>query len=321
MEKIKSMLRFFLRLLDNIFFQKGFDEKDTIIVVGSPRSGTTWIMELLNCLPQYTTIFEPFHPIRFPQVKELISSMRPYKAADSDVDSLHDYLYNVFKGNVTSLRPRYRITINNMLKRIIAKKLIIKFVRANRLVPWIVNNYDLRAVVFITRHPCSTISSQIRTGYTGYDVERFAPSIDQVVNDASILGFESSIIEKLGEITSEAEILAAVWAMDQIIPMRENNVKMFKLSYEDLVFYPEQIIKQLLQFLNEMDRYDNIITKVGTPSMTSKDKSSVTVKKVTWKDELNAVQIENIYRVLSWFGISFNDWSYSILDKTYPIFA
>lgn len=151
-------------------------------------------MEILNHLPQYTTIFEPLHPKWFPRVKELELSMRHYEAADSDNDLLYYYLQSVLKGEVTSQRPRYRVTINNILKRITAKKTIIKFVRANRLVSWIVNNHDLRAVGFITRHPCATISSQFRTGYTGYDVERFAPSVDQVVDDASMLGFESSII-------------------------------------------------------------------------------------------------------------------------------
>lgn len=319
-EYIKSMLKFFLRVLDKVIFQKGFHEKDTIIIVGSPRSGTTWIMEILNHLPQYTTIFEPLHPKWFPRVKELELSMRHYEAADSDNDLLYYYLQSVLKGEVTSQRPRYRVTINNILKRITAKKTIIKFVRANRLVPWIVNNHDLRAVVFITRHPCATISSQFRTGYTGYDVERFAPSVDQVVDDASMLGFESSIIHKLSGIKNEAEILAAVWAMDQIIPMREENEKIFRLSYEDLLFSTEQTLTQLLRFLNEMDHYEDIITKVETPSMTSKKKSSEAVKEVTWKDELNAIQIEEIRRVLSWFCISFDDWSYTILDKTYPLY-
>ena len=54
--------------------------------------------------------------------------------------------------------------------------------------------------------------------------------------------------------------------------------------------------------------------------MTSKKKSSEAVKEVTWKDELNAIQIEEIRRVLSWFCISFDDWSYTILDKTYPLY-
>jgi hypothetical protein len=36
------------------------DPSDTIVVVGSPRSGTTWLLELLRALPGYKAINEPF---------------------------------------------------------------------------------------------------------------------------------------------------------------------------------------------------------------------------------------------------------------------
>jgi len=318
--KIKSILTFFIKLFDKIIFLKGFNEKDSIIIIGSPRTGTTWIMEILNNLPQYTTIFEPLHPIWFPRVKELKLSMRHYETADSDNGLLYDYLHKVFNGEVTSQRPRYRLTFANILKRVTAKKLIVKFVRANRLVPWIVNNYNLRAVIFITRHPCATISSQFRTGYTGYDTERFIPSVVQVVEDAFKLGFESNILKKLEGLKTEAEILAAIWAMDQIIPLREKNEKIFIISYEDLLFYPEQTITHLLRFLNEMNHYENIIKKVETPSMTSRKKSSKEVKEVTWKDQITAVQIEEIRGVLEWFGISFDDRGYTVLNNNLPLY-
>jgi len=175
-------------------------------------------------------------------------------------------------------------------------------------------------VIFITRHPCATISSQFRTGYTGYDTERFIPSVVQVVEDAFKLGFESNILKKLEGLKTEAEILAAIWAMDQIIPLREKNEKIFIISYEDLLFYPEQTITHLLRFLNEMNHYENIIKKVETPSMTSRKKSSKEVKEVTWKDQITAVQIEEIRGVLEWFGISFDDRGYTVLNNNLPLY-
>ena len=33
------------------------NEKEAILVFGTPRSGTTWVMEILEALPEYKTIF------------------------------------------------------------------------------------------------------------------------------------------------------------------------------------------------------------------------------------------------------------------------
>lgn len=60
-------------------------EKEAILIFGAARSGTTWIMEILETLPDYKSIFEPFHPDWFPEVRklknigsEINSTMRPY---------------------------------------------------------------------------------------------------------------------------------------------------------------------------------------------------------------------------------------------------
>ena len=47
-----------------------------------------------------------------------------------------------------------------------------------------------------------------------------APSIDEVINDANEIGFDDAIINRLRGITTEIQTLAAVWAMDQVIPLR-----------------------------------------------------------------------------------------------------
>jgi len=307
--------------MENAIFRGGFLEKDTIVALGSPRSGTTWIMEILNHLPGYTTVFEPFHPERFPRAGELKLSMRHYETEGSENEALREYLGSVFRGEVTSRRPRYRLTLVNFIKRVTATKLIVKFVRANRLVPWILTNHDIRALVYIIRHPCATLASQLRTGYTGYDVYRLAPPIDELINDASEIGFDDAIINRLRGITTEIQTLAAVWVMDQVIPLRYTDPRIFKLSYEDLSSNGEKEVMRLLRFLDETDRYEDIIQEIKRPSILAKKQknSDDVMKKTSWKNELNTQQIENIRLVLNWFDVSFDDRSYIILDNTFPM--
>ena len=35
--------------------------RDAVVVAGSPRSGTTWLAEILAAMPQYKLIDEPLH--------------------------------------------------------------------------------------------------------------------------------------------------------------------------------------------------------------------------------------------------------------------
>jgi hypothetical protein len=318
-DPIKQLLKISLISLDKAVFRGGFDKDETIIIVGSPRSGTTWVMELLNQLPDYTTIFEPFNPTQFPQVEPINISQRHYEAEKTENESLRDYLINVFVGKISSQRPRYRMTVGNFVKRVSANKLIVKFVRANRLVPWVLFTFDDIRLVYLIRHPCATISSQIRTGYTGYDVNDLGPSLNEIINDAKKIGFDNTIIDKLKGINNETQKLAAVWAMDQIIPMKHNHSRMFKFSYEDLMINNEKVIMNLLTFLDKKERYEKIHKVIEKPSILSKGKSHKELKKISWRTELNSKQIEDIRNVLNGFDISFDDSKYTILDKTFPI--
>ncbi len=207
------------------------------------------------------------------------------------------------------------------MKRVTATKLIVKFVRANRLVPWILTNHTIRALVYIIRHPCATLASQLRTGYTGYDIYHLAPPIDELINDANEIALEDAIINRLKGITTEIQTLTAVWAMDQVIPLRHNDPRRFKLSYEALSSNSEKEVMKLLRFLEETDRYEDIIQEIKRPSILSKRKKSLddVRKKPSWKNELSTQQIDNIRRVLNWFDVSFDDRSYTILDNTFPI--
>ena len=85
--------------LDQLFFlKKDFDIKDTILISGTPRSGTTWLMELLAAIPDYLTIFEPFNPNWFPQIRKSNLCCRPYLHPDKDSPDIYEYLNKVFRG-------------------------------------------------------------------------------------------------------------------------------------------------------------------------------------------------------------------------------
>ena len=82
-------------------------------------------------------IFEPFRKGSFPEVKKLdIDPARLYVFFYKDPHpQLKEYLMKVLRGEVVSRRPIYRFTPRIIYRRIFAKKPLVKFVCASRLLP------------------------------------------------------------------------------------------------------------------------------------------------------------------------------------------
>jgi hypothetical protein len=97
-----------------------------------------------------------------------------------------------------------------------ARTLIVKFVRANTMLPWIARTFPLRGIYFIIRHPCATIASQLATGYYS------KITLKQLINEVKKvpeLANDKELLMRLSGINSEIERLAAIWAFENYIPL------------------------------------------------------------------------------------------------------
>ena len=288
------------------------NEREAILVFGTPRGGTTWIMEILETLPGYKSIFEPFHKDWFPEVQKLgINPSRPYVYFKDPNPQLKEYLTKVFRGEVLSKKPRYRPTLKNIYKRIFAKKAIVKFIRANRLLPWIANNFQVKGTFFVIRHPCATIASQLETGIRGYFMPKNIPLQKEIVL-SSISGIRElsgneELIRKLKAIETQEEILAAIWSIDNYLPIYyQRKFNWYTLIYELLVMNPEEEVEKMFSYINE-NVPEEVYSKIRLPSMTTYDRTYVgTIEQlVKWRKRLLERQVKNILKVVYWFGLDF----------------
>jgi len=89
---IKPVSRTLIRYVDFLSARiNSYNLKDTIVISGTPRGGTTWLMEILETLPRYKSIFEPLHKVWYPEVKNFELPPMPYllsKEEDSEGDIL-----------------------------------------------------------------------------------------------------------------------------------------------------------------------------------------------------------------------------------------
>ena len=145
----KNIPRFFEKI---VFSNKKIDLQDTILIAGAPRSGTTWLMDIIKNIPNYTWIFEPINPGWFPESFEYGFRSRTYLPVEKDWEAGEEYLNKVFTGKVYSRIPPYLPDPRETMRRLLGNKLIVKSIRLNRLLPWINKRFRLRDILLIIRN-------------------------------------------------------------------------------------------------------------------------------------------------------------------------
>ncbi|MFX0035954.1 MAG: sulfotransferase domain-containing protein [Candidatus Hermodarchaeota archaeon] len=317
MSGYKNILKKNLFLLDHLSFKyKKIKTQDTLIISGTPRSGTTWLMEIIEKLPKYASVFEPLNPKWFPDAKLYGFNSRTYVPLNTDWKRGEKYLHKVFSGKIISKNPNYNPDPKFIIKRLLSNKIVVKFIRANRLLPWIQEKFQLKGIIHIIRHPCATINSQLEKNYFGYnyltkDFTEKMPSKEVLINEISqIKNYKSFFLNIVKNFKHKEEILAAIWCIDNIIPLTSIYVnKLYILTYESLISEGLKELKKLYTFFGEKLNKASI-NQLLIPSRLTKGENPKKVLNLNyqinkWKTSLNENQINRIIDVVHEFGLDF----------------
>ena len=152
------------------------------VIAGSGRGGTTWLMELVCSDPAFKPVFEPLHELK-------VSGAEPwaYGYFPSTFSSLQAEIFfqSVFEGSLQTPWTRLKPWMNDiqgpgdklslykklavhklqeMKKNLTAKRLAVKFIRANLMLTWLHSRFNAR-ILLVVRSPYDICSSMIRTGW------------------------------------------------------------------------------------------------------------------------------------------------------------
>lgn len=301
---------------DFLFKNKNIRIQDTILIIGSPRSGTTWLMEIIGNIPGYTYLYEPLQPVWFPDSLKAGFKTRGSLPNEKYITKQKKYLSEIFTGEKISNFPFYRLNLSTIMNFLLSKKLIVKSIRLNRMIPWIYDNFPLRKILFITRHPCAVIASQLKTGWCGYHSE-FSPEINIIPTKKDIINeviemFEinQSLLNKIKNIDSQEEILAVAWCLDNYHLINyKKSIPFLKISYEKLYSNYNTEIKNIFNQIGEKTpknafKHSRIPTLVTTKE-DSKLLLNITQNLSKWKNQLSVKQINRILKIVNDFGFNF----------------
>lgn len=273
--------------------------EDNIIITGSPRSGTTWIAGILSEIPNTALLWEPLYLLALKKVSKLNFGWQQHIPEDADWPEAKDFMNRLFLGQV--IAPSYvSETTKEALER--ADRFVIKFCRLNMMMPWILNNFNIRIPIYIVRHPCSVIASQLKFGFGKNAPDRYVIP-EQPYNE---IFYEYEHILK--SVRSNEELLAANWALENLIPLKsqDNNSKWITLSYEKLLLNPHEEVAKVFSRIGEAVP-SSVYSKIQQPSArTQKNRSEVKPEILVsnWTKKLTPKQIERILNIVHAFGIN-----------------
>lgn len=214
-----------------------FSAENALVITGSPRSGTTWLSNIFSAPPGFTSILEPLHP-EIKEPKQFGFSWRTFIPPDEKRPDVREYLNAVFSGKTANGENTRDTPFPKILK---TKMWVIKFVRANRLLPWLVENFSFKyKPVLVIRHPCEVVYSQMKHP-SFRPIERM-PYYDVELVEKYFPKFHSL----LKNVHTEEEIRALSWGLDNFIPFYYwQPEKWIVLSYEELVLDSHTVLNKV----------------------------------------------------------------------------
>lgn len=269
-----------------------FDEKDIILISSSPRSGSTMLSNILKAIPKSCVLFEPLHLNHVPESKAAGFSWRTYLPPEKEWPEGKAFLKKVFQGKVINKWTSREMELREVFN---SNTMIVKFVRATQLLPWICNNYDIQRPIILLRHPCAVIASQLKS--SDWNQAKQPAALDFLVDYPL---FKSA----LQKTETVEEHLAATWAMEYLpVLMQTKADKFIIITYEELLLHPKKALSKIFNSWNLDVDIENAVARIKTPS-------SVVYKSGIsgidgWKKQLSSRQIANILNIVHGFGIYF----------------
>lgn len=226
-------------------------------LVGSGRSGTTWLASLINADATMREVFEPVHALHVPHMAG--GPEHPYLRPGQPIDPWTSWQANVFDGrHITRRTDRDNVGRNPAN----ARSLLVKDVFACGMVAAVLEAHPHVAPALVMRHPVAVaLSKQAHRDWLWTWTPGAFLSQPELVEDH--LGPWVDSLARMDREGSEMAKLVAVWAVLQRVALRSAPAnRMPILHYETAVLDPWRA----MQALREHPAWEGMIT-AGEPEV------------------------------------------------------
>ena len=283
-------------LFSRFYLDRGGDHRDTVLVAGSGRSGTTWLASLINFDKSFRLVFEPFHNQKVPLWQDY--SLRHYLSPGLEDRKVLNTVQQLLEG-----RPK-NPWMNSYNRTLLARKRIVKAIRANLMLGYISKQFPKTPIIFLTRHPCAVAHSRQRLGWDKWetDLEVFL-SQSGLVSD-----FLSDWQTDMRACNDPFEKEIWFWAVENLLPFQQldpGKDNMLFVPYERLLTEPGQELNRIFSFLG-LEHDDRLWNLLNRDSGTSWHQGGTVGKEERlrgWKSELEPGQLDQAMNILARTGL------------------
>ena len=269
------------RLLGTVHVDLGRDHRNAVFLAGSGRSGTTWVSEMINYRNEYRFVFEPFHPDKV----RLCRGFRRKQYLRPD-DRREEYLGPARKVLTGGLRSFWADRFN---RRFVARRRLIKDIRANLLLGWMRANFPGMPVILLLRHPCAVAASKLALGWRD--------SLSETMEQRELV--EDFLLPMQAEIRAARDAFERhvfSWCVENYVPLRQFGAEDIQLSfYENFLAHPEDEILRLFNFLGE--DFDARVYRTLRRPKDGKDSVDA------WRRCVSSSQLRRTVEILALFGL------------------
>lgn len=254
-------------------FQKSnhLSPNKNIIITGSPRSGTTWLAEIFQKEPGSYMLFEPLS-LRNEKFKVIGFDWRQHIPEQKKWPEAKNIFSELFEGKY--ITP-WMISHSDPYKLKDCNFFILKFVRANLLLPWIINNFEReRLPVYIYRNPHDVVKSQMQNFWNVTNSNFVLPKSRFAEN------YYNQFENIIQSVSTPTQQLTARWCLDNyyLLTHPDNNLKWITVNYDQLIKEPENELRKIYSRWNKS--FDPEIIK----AIQQKSKSTYTKNNSGSKD-------------------------------------
>lgn len=207
-----------------------------IFVFSTPRSGSTWLMELILTQPGFKPCNEPFN-LWDSDVSQSLAHMGITNWADFHSrhgrHAMHQYIQGFCDGRIRFKNPFF---YRNYF-RVITHRIVFKILHAGEeRINWFRDTFNGR-IVFLVRHPIAVSLSR-----------KFYPRLDAFLNTEYSEHFSERQLREARKIVDSGTVLeqgVLDWCLQNAVPLRHATPDWIIISYEQLIMDPRPAISVL----------------------------------------------------------------------------
>ncbi len=280
-----------LQKLHNQFSVDAGDYRQTVILAGTGRSGTTWVEDIINNGNDFRIMFEPFHSKKVDLLRDW--NYRQYLRVNDSDDKFLEPATSILNGDI---KNEWIDMFNNKL---FSRKRLIKDIRAQLILKWIKHNFPEIPTILLLRHPCAVANSKLKLGWDTH-LEDF------LVQDKLMEDFLNPFKKDLENAKDLFDKHIYMWCIENYVPLKQfKEEEILVVFYEDICKNPKTEIERIFSFIGE-DFSSTMVEKAKKPSALSQKDSAVvsgTDLVSSWRKSISDDQVERAFEILSKFGL------------------